>query len=161
MRHFDQARAGGDKWLMQVGTLSGNPVAAAADLKSMEVLRREGVYDRLRATGRALKSMQAAALGRAGIPHQICGDDALFDIYFTDKACRDYRSAKHDDPRRNEIYNATLRKHGIFKSPGKLYVSLAVTDADLTRTQTAISRAVDAICGDRIPERAPMNVAPF
>jgi glutamate-1-semialdehyde 2,1-aminomutase len=34
---------------MQLGTLSGNPVAAAAGLKTLEILRRPGAYDRLRA----------------------------------------------------------------------------------------------------------------
>jgi hypothetical protein len=40
MAHFDKARSGPEKWLMQLGTLSGNPVAAAAGLKTMEILRR-------------------------------------------------------------------------------------------------------------------------
>ena len=48
MQHFDKSVVGGSKWLMQLGTLSGNPVAAAAGLKTMEILRREGSYDRLR-----------------------------------------------------------------------------------------------------------------
>lgn len=145
MRHFDKSVVGGDKWLMQLGTLSGNPIAAVAGLKTMEVLRRDGAYDQLRATGRALQDMQTQALTAAGIPHQICGDESLFDIFFTDTAVRDYRSAKHDDPARNALYNETLRAHGIFKSPGKLYPSLAVTEADLEQTRFAVAKAVDAI----------------
>ena len=127
MQHFDKAIVGADKWLMQLGTLSGNPMAAAAGLKTMEVLRREGSYDNLRAIGRSLQEMQSDALTQAGVPHQICGDETLFDIFFTSDPCRDYRSAKHDDPAQNAEYNATLRKNGIFKSHGKLYPSLAVT----------------------------------
>ena len=45
MQHFDKSIVGGDRWLMQLGTLSGNPIAAAAGLKTMEVLNREGSYD--------------------------------------------------------------------------------------------------------------------
>jgi glutamate-1-semialdehyde 2,1-aminomutase len=142
MQHFDKAIVGADKWLMQLGTLSGNPIAAAAGLKTMEVLRREGSYDNLRAIGRSLQEMQSDALTQAGVPHQICGDETLFDIFFTSDACRDYRSAKHDDPAQNAAYNATLRKNGIFKSPGKLYPSLAVTEADLEQTQDAVLKAV-------------------
>ena len=113
----------------------------------MEALRRDGVYDRLRATGRRLQKMQADALTEAGIPHQICGDETLFDIFFTDTPCRDYRSARHDDPERNAIYNAVLRRHGVFKSPGKLYPSLAITEEDIALTETAVARAVEAIAG--------------
>ncbi|MEM1303089.1 MAG: aminotransferase class III-fold pyridoxal phosphate-dependent enzyme, partial [Pseudomonadota bacterium] len=98
MEHFDKARVGAEGWLMQLGTLSGNPVASVAGLKTMEVLSRDGAYDRLRDIGRTLQKMQSEALTQAGIPHQIVGDETLFDIYFTDRACRDYRSAAHDDP---------------------------------------------------------------
>jgi len=146
MQHFDKSRVGEDGWLMQLGTLSGNPVASVAGLKTMEILRRDGAYDRLRTIGRALQKMQSDALRAAGIAHQICGDETLFDIYFTDSTCRDYRSAKHDDPKRNATYNAVLREHGIFKSPGKLYPSLALNEVDLGQTREAVAKAVEAIC---------------
>ncbi|MGB0411536.1 MAG: aspartate aminotransferase family protein, partial [Pikeienuella sp.] len=73
---------------------------------------------------------------------QICGDETLFDIYFTEKPCRDYRSAQHDNPAQNAAYNTALRKRGIFKSPGKLYPSLAVSADDLQKTREAVSAAV-------------------
>ena len=148
MQHFDKDRIGADKWLMQLGTLSGNPVAAVAGLKTMEILAREGAYDKLRETGRRLQSMQSDALTEAGIPHRICGNETLFDIYFTNNDCRDYRSAAHDDPNRNAHYNAVLREKGVFKSPGKLYPSLAITQADLDLTQDAVNAAVAAIQSD-------------
>lgn len=142
MQHFDKSIVGGSKWLMQLGTLSGNPIAAAAGLKTMEILRRKGNYKKLRAIGKTLQDMQGNALTSAGVPHQICGDETLFDIFFTKASCRDYRSAKHDKPALNTAYNATLRRHGVFKSPGKLYPSLAITEADLEQTQDAILEAV-------------------
>ena len=145
MQHFDKSIVGGDRWLMQLGTLSGNPIAAAAGLKTMEVLNREGSYDQLRKTGRALQDMQRSALDAVGIPYQICGDETLFDIFFTNRQCRDYRSAEHDDPARNLTYNATLRQHGIFKSPAKLYPSLAITSKDLDQTKAAVEHAVRSI----------------
>jgi glutamate-1-semialdehyde 2,1-aminomutase len=60
-RHHGAFRQGGkvgqDGWLMQLGTLSGNPVAAAAGLKTMEDPAPPGAYDRLRATGQALMEL--------------------------------------------------------------------------------------------------------
>ncbi|MEL7093648.1 MAG: aminotransferase class III-fold pyridoxal phosphate-dependent enzyme, partial [Pseudomonadota bacterium] len=114
MAHFDKGRVGADKWLMQLGTLSGNPVASVAGLKTMEVLARDGAYDRLRDIGGTLQGMLRDALGDASIAHQIVGDETLFDVYFTDTPCRDYRSAAHDDPQRNVTFNAVLRQHGVF-----------------------------------------------
>ncbi|MEM9584614.1 MAG: aminotransferase class III-fold pyridoxal phosphate-dependent enzyme [Pseudomonadota bacterium] len=148
MKHFDKAIVGADKWLMQLGTLSGNPVAAAAGLKTMEILRRDGSYERLRAIGASLQDIQSSALSEAGIPHRICGDETLFDVFFTQSPCRDYRTAQHDNPTRHMLYNATLRAHGIFKSPGKLYPSLAITDADLERTRVAVQHAVASLMVD-------------
>ncbi|WP_375229794.1 aspartate aminotransferase family protein [Roseobacter sp. S98] len=145
MRHFDKSAVGEEGWLMQLGTLSGNPVAAAAGLKTMEVLRRNGTYEKLRTSGGALQKMQSEALTDAGIPHTICGDETLFDIWFTEKPCRDYRSARHDDPDMNRVYNEVLREHGVFKSPGKLYPSLALTDEDFQLTAHAVSMATAAV----------------
>ena len=147
MQHFDKSQVGADGWLMQLGTLSGNPVAAVAGLKTMEILKRPGAYDRLREIGKSLQDMQTNALTAAAIPHKICGDETLFDIFFTDGDCRDYRSAKHDDPKVNAVYNDVLRKNGVFKSPGKLYPSLAVTEDDLELTKAAVAKAVAAIAG--------------
>ncbi len=145
MAHFDKSAVGADKWLMQLGTLSGNPVASAAGLKTLEILRRPGQYERLRELGQALMEMQASALTEQGIAHRICGDPTLFDIYFTDSDPIDYRSAKHRDPTINAFWNSTLRANGVFKSPGKLYPSLALTPADLDLTQSAFSHAAIAV----------------
>lgn len=145
MAHFDKDIVGADKWLMQMGTLSGNPVASVAGLKTLEILKRPGQYDRLETLGRALMAAHDTALGETGLPYRLCGDPTLFDVYFTDQPCVDYRSARHSLPRRNTIWNIVLRGEGIFKSPGKLYPSLAIDEGDLERTQTAMIKAAQAI----------------
>ena len=145
MMHFDKSKVGAEGWLMQLGTLSGNPVASAAGLKTMEILRRDGAYEQLRATGERLQHLQSAALNVHGIAHRICGDPTLFDIYFTDQPCTNYRNAKHKDPADNVTYNEALRASGIFKSPGKLYPSLAISHADLEHTEQAVAQAARAV----------------
>ncbi len=145
MDHFDKAKVGDEGWLMQLGTLSGNPVASVAGLKTMEILRRDGVYDRLKSLGQTLMDMQSTALDAAGIAHRIVGDVTLFDIIFTSNTVRDYRSYQSADSALNARYNDVLRQHGILKSPAKLYPSLALTDADLDQTRQAVKAAVEAI----------------
>jgi glutamate-1-semialdehyde 2,1-aminomutase len=145
MQHFDKAIVGGDKWLMQLGTLSGNPVASVAGIKTMEILRRPGQYEKLRQTGKRLQNMQSDHLNKAGIAHQIVGDETLFDVLFTKECCIDYRSTKHNQPALAALYNKTLREHGILKSPSKLYPSLAISEDDLHKTEAAVNMAVDAI----------------
>ncbi|MEM8980065.1 MAG: aminotransferase class III-fold pyridoxal phosphate-dependent enzyme [Pseudomonadota bacterium] len=145
MRHFDKSVVGAEGWLMQLGTLSGAPVAAAAGLATLNVLSREGTYDRLRALGQSLMDMQSEALSDAGIAHQIVGDPTLFDVIFTDQPCVDYRSTKHSSPEGPARYNAVLRQEGIFKAPAKLYPSLALTPADIEHTRAAVQKAVAAL----------------
>src|SRR5208283_5612023 len=51
MAHFDRAKVGDDGFMPQVGTLSGNPVAAVAGLATLAVLKQPGTYEKVFATG--------------------------------------------------------------------------------------------------------------
>jgi len=141
MAHFDKAKVGDDGFLMQVGTLSGNPVACAAGLKTMEVLARPGSYDRLIETGKTLMAAVGEHLSAAGIDHQIVGDPVLFDVVFTPDRVIDYRGVFKGDGDRLKRFNRLLREKGIFKSESKVYPSLALTDADIDQTIEAVAYA--------------------
>lgn len=145
MDHFDKAIVGADRWLMMLGTLSGNPVAAVAGLKTMEILRREGAYETLHAHGARLQGMLRAHLDAAGIPHRIVGHPTLFDVVFTDRDVRSYRDVLAADQKKNARFNAVLRENGVFKSPGKVYPCLALTEDDFALTEAAIAKAAAAI----------------
>ena len=144
MNHFDKSKAG-DGFLMQLGTLSGNPVAAVAGMKTMEILRRDGMYDKLRTNGQVIMDALAEHLAAAGHPHQIVGDPTLFDVVFSDQAIRNYRDYLTGDKEKNAAFNAALRARGIFKSPAKFYPSIALSDADLEQTVEAIKLASQAL----------------
>ena len=141
MAHFDKAKVGQDGFLMQLGTLSGNPVAAVAGLKTLEILRRPGAYESLRQTGQALTELIGTHLTEAGVAHQIVGDPTLFDVIFSEGPVTDYRDVLQADAARSAAFNKALRAAGVFKSPGKLYPSLAIDDQDLEWTDRAIRQA--------------------
>lgn len=145
MAHFDKSKVGAENWLMQLGTLSGNPVAAIAGMKTMEILRRPGAYDTLRANGKSIMNMLEKHLTEAGIAHQIVGDPTLFDVVFTDKQVCNYRDVLGADANMNMAFNKTLRAHQVFKSPGKVYPSLALRAVDLAITEDAISNAAKSL----------------
>jgi glutamate-1-semialdehyde 2,1-aminomutase len=144
MAHFDRAAVGQEAWLMMTGTLSGNPVAAAAGLRTLEILARPGQFDRLRALGRQVMALMESALTAEGIPHRIVGDDTLFDVVFTDAPVRDYRDTRAADRARGARFTAALRDNGVFKSAGKTYPCLALTDDDLALTAEALPAAARA-----------------
>ena len=143
MKHFDREVVGSDKWLMQLGTLSGNPIASVAGLKTMEILRRPGQYNKLRKIGKKLQEIQSEIFRKQGIPYQIVGDETLFDVIFTSRNCIDYRSTKHDDMTQASKYNKSLREQGILKAPSKIYPSLAISESDIELTRNAVVSAVN------------------
>ena len=145
MAHFDKAKVGAEGFLMQLGTLSGNPVASVAGLKTLEILRRPGTYETLRSTGQKLMDMMHNNLRDFGIPHQIVGDPTLFDVVFTDHDVRNYRDVKNSNAAQTALFNKILRENGILKSPGKLYAHLAITDTELDRTNEAVKLASKAV----------------
>ncbi|HEY0418285.1 MAG TPA: aminotransferase class III-fold pyridoxal phosphate-dependent enzyme, partial [Acetobacteraceae bacterium] len=137
MAHFDRAAVGDDGFLMQVGTLSGNPVAAAAGLATLEVLRRPGAYEALFATGRELMAALSGLLRDAGLPAQVVGEPPLFDVVFTAEPVRDYRGTLRGDGKLAARFNAGLRARGILKGPSKYYLSTAHTQDDVAHTIAA------------------------
>lgn len=139
MTHFDKGLVGPEGFTFQVGTLSGNPIAAVAGLKTMEILRRPGAYDRIRANGLSMMQAAETAFARAGIPVQITGDPTLFELVFTDRPVTNYRSVLGSDKTAEARYNALMRSHGILKPPGKVYTHLALTDDDLAQINHAFA----------------------
>ena len=145
MAHFDRALVAPADFLFQVGTLSGNPVAATAGLATLEILRRPGAYERLFATGRRLMEALRELLEQAGIAAQVTGEPPLFEVVFTAEPVRDYRSLKRGDAALLRRFNAALRRRGILKGEMKYYVSLAHTDDDVRQTIAAWEGAIDEL----------------
>ena len=148
MAHFDKARAGADGFTFQIGTLSGNPLASVAGMATMEILRRPGSYDRIQATGRAIMQALEENFARVGIPAQVVGHPANFDVVFIDRPVRTYRDILASDAARLKRFNAILRQHGVLKSKGKFYISLAHDDADVAQTVKAIRSVADEMKSD-------------
>jgi glutamate-1-semialdehyde 2,1-aminomutase len=145
MALFDKALVGEDRVLMQVGTLSGNPVAAVAGLKTLEILRRPGTYEAAFATGRALMQGLSDQVTRAGLPAQVVGEPPLFDLVFADGAIRDYRATLRADRAVQAHVNRVLREGGILKGDSKYYVSTAHEPRDVDQTLEAFARAMSTL----------------
>lgn len=145
MKHFDRSLAGPEGWLMQVGTLSGNPIAAAAGLKTLEILRRPSQYERLEDLGKTIMGLTRDALDPTGIPYRLVGVPSLFEVVFTERDVRNYRDVQAADTARTASWNGALRAHGLFKPPGKTYCCLALDDDDLEVTKGALEAAASQL----------------
>jgi glutamate-1-semialdehyde 2,1-aminomutase len=145
MAHFDRGTVGDDRFLPQIGTLSGNPVAAVAGLASLEVLRRPGTYERLFATGKTLMEGLQASMDKAGVTARVTGLPPLFDIVFADGPMNDYRDTARGDAAMMRRFNQVLRENGVMKGDNKFYVSLAHDERDVATALAAFDAAAKAL----------------
>ena len=145
MKHFDRLAMTDEDFIFQVGTLSGNPVAAVAGLATLEVLKRPGTYEGVFANGRKLMDTLSELLKKHGFKAQVIGEPPLFDIIFTDQPVKDYRDTLKADTAILKRFNQALRARGIMKGDSKYYVSVAHTRADIDHTIGAWEEALKEI----------------
>ncbi len=145
MRHFNKAAVPEDEFAVQIGTLSGNPVASAAGLATMAILKRPGAYEQLFATGNTLMDALGRIMKEARIPAQIIGEAPMFDVCFTDSEVSDYRGWFRGNQEISRHFNASLLAQGILKSDSKYYISLAHDDKDVAHTIASWEVAARAI----------------
>ena len=128
----------------QAGTLSGNPVAMAAGLATLEGLSAPGFHDRLAArTDRLVQGLRDAA-GRAGVPlatNHVCG---MFGFFFTDAGhVHTYAEATACDVERFKRFFHGMLDEGVYLAPSAFeagFVSAAHTEADIDATVAAAAR---------------------
>ncbi len=141
MKHFDKLEVPEEDFLFQVGTLSGNPIAAVAGLATLNVLNQPGAYEQVFRTGRTLMAALSEILKKAGIKATVVGEPPLFDVLFTDHRLNDYRDTLKGDKAIAAKFNKLLRERGLMKGESKYYVSLAHTQADIDHTIRAWTEA--------------------
>jgi glutamate-1-semialdehyde 2,1-aminomutase len=142
---YDAAAVGPGDFLPQVGTLNGNPVAAAAGLATLEIMRAPGLYEAYWEKGGRLRSGLQQMLDEAEIPATVSGIDLMFDIYFTETPITGFRSTMRADKSKNKIFDETLMEHGVFKPPGKVYVGVCHSEEDVQKTLAAFQAGVNAL----------------
>ncbi|MDA1098717.1 MAG: aminotransferase class III-fold pyridoxal phosphate-dependent enzyme [Proteobacteria bacterium] len=145
MAHFDRNAVDDESFMPQIGTLSGNPVAAVAGLATLEILRRPGAYETIFTTGKKLMRGLDSQLRAAGIPAQVIGEPPLFDVFFTSGDIKDYRGMLGNDLERARRFNRALRENGVLKGDSKFYVSLAHDEADVAKTLDAFAAAIKSL----------------
>ena len=139
MSVYDRSAVSSDSYVDQIGTLNGNPIACAAGLATLAEMRKEGVYDRLHEVGGRIRQALVDACSDQGFAIQSVGEDAIFDIYFSERPVQNYRDGLAADPVPLGKLNAGLLERGVIKSwPQKFYPSVAHTDEDVDETIAAI-----------------------
>jgi glutamate-1-semialdehyde 2,1-aminomutase len=132
----------------QAGTLSGNPLAVAAGLATLRVLREGDPYARLEAMGARVERGLRTAAEKAGIPLTVNRVGSMLTGFFTDGPVVDYASARRADTARYARYFHAMLTRGVFLAPSQFeaaFVSLAHTDADLAAGEAAAAEALASL----------------
>ncbi len=123
----------------QAGTLSGNPLAMAAGLATLNILKHAD-YDALEARVHAFVEELQSILREKGVSVQIPHIASLFTIYFTEAPLMDFAGVQTTDQKLFETFYKQMREQGIFMAPSAFeanMLSFAHTDEDFARALDA------------------------
>ncbi len=129
----------------QAGTLSGNPVAVTAGLKTLEILQRDDPYRELDQRTTMLCEAMRSAAEAAGIEVQIHHCGSMFTMFFNPEPIRDFNDVKECSTDTFATFFTSLLGEGIYLPPSQFeacFLSTAHTDEALERTIEVTEQAL-------------------
>ncbi|MDI3481379.1 MAG: glutamate-semialdehyde -aminomutase [Tepidanaerobacteraceae bacterium] len=137
----------------QAGTLSGNPLAMAAGLATLNALSENpGIYEELENKAAKLCRGLKEALDGSGIPFVINRMGSMITLFFSGNEVVDYESATKSDTALYAAYFKEMNKQGVYLPPAQFetfFLSAVHTDEDIERTVEAAQNAAKKI-GEQI-----------
>ncbi|QKQ76610.1 glutamate-1-semialdehyde 2,1-aminomutase [Nostoc sp. TCL240-02] len=128
----------------QAGTLSGNPLAMTAGIKTLELLQKPGTYDYLERITKKLADGLLQIAKETG--HAACGGQisAMFGLFFTSGPVHNYEDAKKSDTAKFGRFHRGMLERGVYLAPSQFeagFTSFAHTEEDIDQT-LAVARDV-------------------
>ncbi len=125
--------------MYQAGTLSGNPLAMAAGIKTLEILQRSGSYEHLqKITSKLIQGILQAGRDHG---HSVCGSSisGMFGFFFTDKVkeVKNFKDAATSDLKKFGRWHRLMLERGVYLAPSQYeagFTSLAHTETDVDHT---------------------------
>jgi glutamate-1-semialdehyde 2,1-aminomutase len=134
--------------MYQAGTLSGNPLAMTAGIKTLEILSRPGAYEHLdRVTKKLVAGLEEGAKA-AG--HDFCAGSisGMFGFFFCKGPVRSFEEAKAADTAKFGRFHRAMLERGVYLAPSQFeagFTSLAHSDEDIEKTIAAAKEAFKVI----------------
>lgn len=128
----------------QAGTLSGNPLAMTAGIKTLELLQKPGTYEYLDRITKKLADGLLQIAKETG--HAACGGQisAMFGLFFTSGPVHNYEDAKKSDTAKFGRFHRGMLERGVYLAPSQFeagFTSFAHTEEDINQT-LAVARDV-------------------
>ena len=134
--------------MYQAGTLSGNPLAMTAGIKTLELLRQEGSYEKLEATTKRLLKGILDAAKESGIPITGNSISGMFGFYLCEGPVHNFEQAKSADTERFGLLHRLMLEKGVYLAPSAFeagFTSLAHSDDDIDATLKAFQESFSLI----------------
>jgi glutamate-1-semialdehyde 2,1-aminomutase len=128
----------------QAGTLSGNPLAVAAGLKTLEIIARPGFYENLEALARQLEAGLMREGKGAGVPIAVNREGSMITAFFRSAPVEGYAAAVHLDTAKFARFFRALLERGIYWPPSQFecaLISAAHSTEDVKQTIAAAAEA--------------------
>jgi glutamate-1-semialdehyde 2,1-aminomutase len=128
----------------QAGTLSGNPIAMAAGITTLEVLSRPGVWQRAADWAQRAASAFTAAAERAGVPLTVQRVGTMFTPFFTERPVRTFAEAKRTDAKAYAAFFHAMLENGVYLPPSAYEAAFTSTvhgTAELDVLESALRTA--------------------
>lgn len=126
--------------MYQAGTLSGNPVATAAGIATLQLLAQDGVWDGIAAKATRLVEGLNEAASKAGVPFKARSVGTMFGFFFTNKDVRNYEDATGADADAFVKFFSGMLERGVYLAPSAFesgFLSSAHSDEDIGATLSA------------------------
>jgi glutamate-1-semialdehyde 2,1-aminomutase len=131
--------------VFQAGTLSGNPLAMAAGLATLQELREHPPYARLEELGQTLEQGLKEAARAADVPHQLARVGSMWTLFFNDKPVTDYDTAKESHTARFARFFWAMLERGFYLPCSQFeaaFLSAAMTEEQIAQTISAARSAL-------------------
>ncbi len=132
----------------QAGTLSGNPIAMTAGLKTLEILSRPGFHETLETKTQQLVAGMLDAARDAGVPMTANQVPGMFGLFFTDQTVTDYAQATQCDLAAFKRFFHGMLGAGVYLAPSAFeagFISSAHSDADIDQTVAAAREVLKSL----------------
>ncbi len=130
--------------MYQAGTLSGNPLAMTAGIKTLELLKQEGTYEKLEAITKKLLDGIINAAKESNISIHGQSISAMFGFYLCEGPVRNFEEAKSADTDRFSKLHRLMLQKGVYLAPSAFeagFTSLAHSEDDITATIKAFQES--------------------
>ena len=121
----------------QAGTLSGNPLATAAAIATIDILSQKGTYEKLESSAAMLETGLADAAKEAGVDVTLNRVGSIMSCFFTDKKIQNFADVQSTDIKRFKKFFSSMLSQGIYLAPSAyeaMFVSLAHSESDIEQT---------------------------